>query len=547
MARPGLGRDGRHPPAVDVRPAHRGGRGRGRYDQRGPASTARLADAWFAQTSGLAPWRATGCGSPTARPRRCGTSRPGRCTPRWDRAVRLRLPRRPGRPGAAPAPARRHRAARRHVAISDTYNGAVRRYDPADRRGHHPGQRPGRALAAYVDGRRATELVVVESAAHRLTRVPLGHASRTDGFSHTTQRPVTEVAETLSLEVAFTPPPGQKVDDRFGPPSQLVVEATPSALLRKGEGRGTELTRTLVLDPEVGEGVLHVAARAASCDIAGARTPPATSTSRTGASRSGSRPAPSRSCASLWAIRLRADLSFNARSRRRIGSRRAVSAERQHQRDAEHGQPDQHVEHLPGARPRQQRRRSRAPKPSPENHSTLPSARAGREPPASGRPVVCRRSSRAAARCRGRRAGSARSARSPGSTAPRSAAAPRRPRSGRRRAGRASSDVHAVPGQEGDAEPAHDVDQRRRRVLDDRLRCRPRRPRSGPGRETAQIATTGPTCSRARPCRSTKAFCAPIATISDRPVSRPATAASSTPTTLGRLPGEDQRNFMTIH
>ena len=62
---------------------------------------------------------------------------------------------------------------------------------------------------------------------------------------------------------------GQKVDDRFGPPSQLVVEATPPALLRKGEGRGTELTRTLVLDPEVGEGVLHVAARAASCDVEG--------------------------------------------------------------------------------------------------------------------------------------------------------------------------------------------------------------------------------------------------------------------------------------
>ena len=66
--------------------------------------------------------------------------------------------------------------------------------------------------------------------------------------------------------VAFEPPPGQKVDDRFGPPSQLVVEATPPALIRDGDGRGTDLTRTLELDPQVGEGVLHVAARAASCD-----------------------------------------------------------------------------------------------------------------------------------------------------------------------------------------------------------------------------------------------------------------------------------------
>ncbi len=156
------------------------------------------------------------------------------------------------------------------VAISDTYNGAVRHYDPATGEVTTLASGLAEPSAAYVDRSTGTaELVVVESAAHQLTRVPLGHASRTDGFSHTTQRPVTEVAETLSLEIAFTPPPGQKVDDRFGPPSQLVVEATPSALLRKGEGRGTELTRTLVLDPEVGEGVLHVAARAASCDIAG--------------------------------------------------------------------------------------------------------------------------------------------------------------------------------------------------------------------------------------------------------------------------------------
>ena len=47
------------------------------------------------------------------------------------------------------------------------------------------------------------------------------------------------------------------------------MEATPSALLREGEGRGTDLSRTLVLDPNIGEGVLHVAARAASCDIEG--------------------------------------------------------------------------------------------------------------------------------------------------------------------------------------------------------------------------------------------------------------------------------------
>jgi thiol-disulfide isomerase/thioredoxin len=152
------------------------------------------------------------------------------------------------------------------VAVCDTYNGAVRRYDPATDEMTTLASGLAEPSAAYVAG---SELVVVESAAHRLTRVPLGHASRTDGFSHTTQRPVTDVAGELELVIAFTPPPGQKVDDRFGPPSQLVVEATPPALLREGSGRGTDLTRRIVLDPAVGEGVLHVAARAASCDEAG--------------------------------------------------------------------------------------------------------------------------------------------------------------------------------------------------------------------------------------------------------------------------------------
>jgi sugar lactone lactonase YvrE len=155
----------------------------------------------------------------------------------------------------------------RSVAVCDTYNGAVRRYDPVSGDVSTLASGLSEPSAAYVDG---AELVVVESSAHRLTRVPLGVAARhTRGFSHTTQRPVTEVAADLELVVAFTPPPGQKVDDRFGPPSQLVVEATPPALLREGEGRGTALTRVLVLDPTVGEGVLHVAARAASCDVDG--------------------------------------------------------------------------------------------------------------------------------------------------------------------------------------------------------------------------------------------------------------------------------------
>jgi thiol-disulfide isomerase/thioredoxin len=148
------------------------------------------------------------------------------------------------------------------VAVCDTYNGAVRRV--ADGAVSTVVTGLAEPSGAVVDGE---DLVVVESAAHRLTRVPLGDVVEVDGFAHTTRRPVTEVAAgEVALVVEFEPPPGQKVDERFGPPSQLVVSATPPALLEAGDGRGTELSRTLVLDPTVGDGVLHVAARAASCD-----------------------------------------------------------------------------------------------------------------------------------------------------------------------------------------------------------------------------------------------------------------------------------------
>ena len=155
------------------------------------------------------------------------------------------------------------------VAICDTYNGAVRRYDPATASVGTLAEGLAEPSAAYVDPDDPSLLVVVESAAHRLTRVPLGGVVRVDGFAHSTRRPVTPVAATFDLVVSFTPPPGQKVDDRFGPPSQLVVESTPPGLLRSGGGRDTALTRRIELDPHAGEGVLHVAARAASCDADG--------------------------------------------------------------------------------------------------------------------------------------------------------------------------------------------------------------------------------------------------------------------------------------
>ncbi|MFJ6609850.1 thioredoxin-like domain-containing protein [Streptomyces sp. NPDC091289] len=151
------------------------------------------------------------------------------------------------------------------VAVSDTYNHALRRYDPAS------GEVTTLATdvrepsdAVLVDG----DLVVVESARHRLTRLRLPEeAVRVADQAHRTQRAATEIAPgTLRLDVVFQAPAGQKLDTRYGPSTRLLVSATPPELLAEGSGAGTDLGRDLVLADGVTEGVLHVSAMAASCD-----------------------------------------------------------------------------------------------------------------------------------------------------------------------------------------------------------------------------------------------------------------------------------------
>ncbi len=151
------------------------------------------------------------------------------------------------------------------VAISDTYNHALRRYDPAS------GEVTTLATdvrepsdAVLVDG----DLVVVESARHRLTRLRLPEeAVRVAERAHRTQRAATEIAPgALRLDVVFQAPAGQKLDTRYGPSTRLLVSATPPELLAEGSGAGTDLGRDLVLADGVTEGVLHVSAMAASCD-----------------------------------------------------------------------------------------------------------------------------------------------------------------------------------------------------------------------------------------------------------------------------------------
>ncbi|MFE2552181.1 NHL domain-containing thioredoxin family protein [Streptomyces sp. NPDC059355] len=151
------------------------------------------------------------------------------------------------------------------VAVCDTYNHALRRFDPAT----------GQVSTLATDLREPSDavlvgedIVVVESARHRLTRLRLPEeAVRVDAVAHRTQRAATEVAPgTLRLDVVFQAPTGQKLDTRYGPSTRLLVSSTPPELLAGGEGTGTDLFRELALNPEVTEGVLHVSAMAASCD-----------------------------------------------------------------------------------------------------------------------------------------------------------------------------------------------------------------------------------------------------------------------------------------
>ena len=155
------------------------------------------------------------------------------------------------------------------VAVSDTYNGAIRRFDPvANEVSTLAGGLREPSDAVVESDAEGTRLVVVESAAHQLVRIPLPEkAQRVDGLARQTQRPRQEVASgTVSLRVNFTPPTGQKLDYRWGDPTRLVVSATPAALLSEGGGSAEGLTRDLVLDPSVGDGVLHVSVQAAACD-----------------------------------------------------------------------------------------------------------------------------------------------------------------------------------------------------------------------------------------------------------------------------------------
>jgi thiol-disulfide isomerase/thioredoxin len=158
------------------------------------------------------------------------------------------------------------------VAIADTYNGAVRRYDPAAGTVSTLARGLAEPSDVIVDHTQSAGseplLVVVEANQHQLVYVPIPkEAQQVDEGASQTQRPKSPVAPgPLELTVRFTAPTGQKLDDRWGDPTQLKISSTPPELLVAGGGTSVGLLRTLELSPDVPEGVLHITARAAACD-----------------------------------------------------------------------------------------------------------------------------------------------------------------------------------------------------------------------------------------------------------------------------------------
>lgn len=155
------------------------------------------------------------------------------------------------------------------IAVADTYNGAIRRWDPVEGQLSTLERDFDEPSDLLVDASGETpELIVVETNRHRLVRLPVPEKLlQVDEGASVSQRSRTPIAGgTMTIDVRFAAPSGQKLDDRWGDPTQLKLSTSPAEALVDGAGAAQGLKREITLADGVTEGVLHITARAAACD-----------------------------------------------------------------------------------------------------------------------------------------------------------------------------------------------------------------------------------------------------------------------------------------
>jgi thiol-disulfide isomerase/thioredoxin len=156
------------------------------------------------------------------------------------------------------------------VFVADTYNGSIRKYDSITNTVSTVATGLGEPSDVFVDDNEDS-LFVVESTRHRLAKLSHGtdDAGRPDVAYKIEREPTALQSGDFLLDVVFTAPAGQKLDESFGPPTQLEVSASPAELIVEGAGTSTRLERHLVLSSAIETGTLQITAQAATCDEVG--------------------------------------------------------------------------------------------------------------------------------------------------------------------------------------------------------------------------------------------------------------------------------------
>jgi thiol-disulfide isomerase/thioredoxin len=154
------------------------------------------------------------------------------------------------------------------VLIADTYNKAIRKFSPSTNKVSTLSRNLSEPSdLELIETATGPKLAVVEAATNRITLLPIEAEALVEGSAMRTARAALELQPgQVTIDVTFSAPPGQKLDERYGPSTYLVVSSTPKELLLEGSGNSVELLRSIVLNPKISEGVLHVAAKGASCD-----------------------------------------------------------------------------------------------------------------------------------------------------------------------------------------------------------------------------------------------------------------------------------------